>query len=92
MHNNRGYHQEVMHVQRLSNRRNRVASLGKTAGPIGTSIDTPNIDYAGLARSQGWWAKGPITDPKDLGPALKEAVEVVKKGQPALIDSVTQPR
>jgi thiamine pyrophosphate-dependent acetolactate synthase large subunit-like protein len=92
MHNNRGYHQEVMHVQRLSNRRNRVASLGKSAGPIGTSIDTPNIDYAGLARSQGWWAKGPITDPKDLGPALKEAVEVVKKGQPALIDSVTQPR
>ncbi|MFL5068379.1 MAG: thiamine pyrophosphate-dependent enzyme, partial [Xanthobacteraceae bacterium] len=92
MHNNRGYHQEVMHVQRLSNRRNRVASLGKSAGPIGTSIDTPNIDYAGLARAQGWWAKGPITDPKDLGPALKEAVEVVKKGQPALIDSVTQPR
>jgi acetolactate synthase I/II/III large subunit len=92
MHNNRGYHQEVMHLQRLSNRRNRVASLGKSAGPIGTSIDTPNIDYAGLARSQGWWAVGPITDPKDLGPALKEAVEVVKKGQPALIDSVTQPR
>jgi acetolactate synthase I/II/III large subunit len=92
MHNNRGYHQEVMHLQRLSNRRNRVASLGKTAGPIGTSIDTPNVDYAGLARSQGWWAKGPITDPKELGPALKEAVAVVKKGQPALIDSVTQGR
>jgi acetolactate synthase I/II/III large subunit len=92
MHNNRGYHQEVMHVQRLSNRRNRVASLGKTAGPIGTSIDSPNVDYAGLARSMGWWAKGPITDPKELGPALKEAVAVVKKGQPALIDSVTQGR
>ena len=27
---------------------------------------------------------GPITDPKDLGPALKKAVEVVKSGQPAL--------
>ena len=27
MHNNRGYHQEVMHVQRLSNRRNRVGEL-----------------------------------------------------------------
>ncbi len=92
MHNNRGYHQEVMHVQRLSNRRNRVASLGKTAGPIGTSIDSPNVDYAALAKSMGWWAKGPITDPKDLGPALKEAVAVVKRGQPALIDSVTQPR
>ncbi len=46
MHNNRGYHQEVMHVQRLSNRRNRVANLGKTMGPVGTSIENPNIDYA----------------------------------------------
>jgi thiamine pyrophosphate-dependent acetolactate synthase large subunit-like protein len=92
MHNNRGYHQEVMHVQRLSNRRNRVASLGKTAGPIGTSIDSPNIDYAKLASSMGWWSKGPISDPKDLGPALKEAVAAVKRGQPALLDTVTQPR
>ena len=63
MHNNRGYHQEVMHVQRLSNRRNRVANLGKTAGPIGTSIENPNIDYAGLAQSHGLvgrWARSPI--------------------------------
>jgi len=40
----------------------------------------------------GWWAKGPINDPKELGAALNEAVQVVKRGQPALIDSVTQPR
>jgi len=92
MHNNKGYHQEVMHVQRLSNRRNRVASLGKTAGPIGTSIEGPDVNYGMLAKSMGWWASERITDPKDLGPALKRAVEVVKSGQPALIDSVTQPR
>ena len=41
MHNNRGYHQEVMHVQRLSNFRNRVANLGGDMGPIGTSIENP---------------------------------------------------
>jgi len=35
---------------------------------------------------------GPITDPKELGPALKKAVDVVKSGQPALLDTVTQPR
>jgi acetolactate synthase I/II/III large subunit len=92
MHNNRGYHQEVMHVQRLSNRRNRVANLGKTTGPVGTSIENPNIDYAALAKSMGVWSMGPISDPKDLGPALKKAVEVVKSGQPALLDTVTQPR
>jgi acetolactate synthase I/II/III large subunit len=92
MHNNRGYHQEVMHVQRLSNRRNRVANLGKDLGPVGTRIENPDIDYASLAKSMGVWSMGPISDPKELGPALKKAVEVVKSGQPALLDTVTQPR
>jgi thiamine pyrophosphate-dependent acetolactate synthase large subunit-like protein len=92
MHNNRGYHQEVMHVQRMSNRRNRVASLGKDLGPIGTRIENPAIDYAKLAASMGLWSAGPITDAKDLAPALKKAVEVVKAGEPALVDVVTQPR
>ena len=92
MHNNRGYHQEVMHVQRLSNRRNRVASLGNTSGPIGTSIEAPDINYAAMAKSMGWEGFGPIKDPKDLAPTLKKAVEVVKSGQPALVDTWTQPR
>jgi thiamine pyrophosphate-dependent acetolactate synthase large subunit-like protein len=92
MHNNKGYHQEVMHVQRLSNRRVRVANNGKDFGPIGTRIENPDVDYAQLAKSMGWYAEGPITNPKDLGPALKRAVEVVKKGQPALLNTLTQPR
>ncbi len=92
MHNNRGYHQEVMHVQRLANFRNRVANIGNDLGPIGTSIMNPDIEYHKLAASMGWWAKGPIADPADLGPAIKEAVAVVKSGQPALINAVTQPR
>ena len=92
MHNNRGWHQEVMHVQRLSNFRNRVASLGGDMGPIGTSIQNPDIEYHKLAESMGWWAKGPIKDPAQLGPVLKEAVEVVKRGQPALVNVWTQPR
>ncbi len=92
MHNNRGYHQELMHVQRLSSFRNRVASLGDDLGPIGTSIMNPDIEYHKLAESMGWWAKGPIKDPEKLGPALKEAVAVVKSGQPALLNVWTQPR
>jgi hypothetical protein len=40
----------------------------------------------------GVYAQGPITDPKDLGPAIGRAVEVAMKGEPALIDVVTQPR
>jgi acetolactate synthase I/II/III large subunit len=92
MHNNRGYHQEVMHVQRLSNFRNRVASLGRDMGPIGTSIQNPDIEYHKLAESMGWWAKGPIKDPSELGPAIKLAVAAVKSGQPALLNVWTQPR
>jgi thiamine pyrophosphate-dependent acetolactate synthase large subunit-like protein len=92
MHNNRGYHQEVMHVQRLANRRNRVAALGMDRSPIGTSIENPDIDYASMAKSMGVWATGPIKDPAELGPALKRALEVVKAGEPALVDVWTQPR
>jgi acetolactate synthase-1/2/3 large subunit len=92
MHNNRGYHQEVMHIQRMSNFRNRVANIGNDLAPIGTSIMNPDIQYHDLAKSMGWWAKGPITDPADLGPAIKEAVAVVKTGQPALVNVLTQPR
>jgi len=92
MHNNRGYHQEVMHVQRLANFRNRVAYLGNDLAPMGTGIQNPDIEYHKLAESMGWWAKGPIKDPADLAPAIKEAVAVVKSGQPALLNVWTQPR
>jgi acetolactate synthase-1/2/3 large subunit len=88
MHNNRAYHQEVMHLQRMANRHQR----GITTAEIGTTIKDPNIDYAALARSMGMHGEGPITDPKDLGPAIKRALEVVAKGEPALVDVVTQPR
>jgi hypothetical protein len=45
-----------------------------------------------LAQSMGWWAKGPIKDPAQLAPAIKEAVQVVLTGQPALLNVWTQPR
>ena len=88
MHNNRAYHQEVMHIQRMANRRQR----GITSAGIGTTITDPNIDYATLARSMGLYSEGPITDPKDLGPSLKRGVARVERGETALIDVVTQPR
>jgi acetolactate synthase I/II/III large subunit len=92
MHNNRGYHQELMHVQRMANFRNRVVNRGGDLGPVGTSIMNPDIEYHKLAESMGWWAKGPIKDPAQLAPALKEAIAVVKSGQPALLNVWTQPR
>jgi acetolactate synthase-1/2/3 large subunit len=88
MHNNRAYHQEVMHLQRMANRHQRDI----TTAPIGNVLTDPNINYAQLAKSLGVHGEGPITDPKELAPALKRAIEVVKRGEPALVDVVTQPR
>ncbi|HXR35332.1 MAG TPA: thiamine pyrophosphate-dependent enzyme, partial [Candidatus Binataceae bacterium] len=88
MHNNRAYHQEVMHIQRMAGRHER----GITRAGIGTTLVDPNIDFAKVAQGLGLYAEGPISDPKDLGPAIKRALDVVKRGEPALIDAVTQPR
>jgi benzoylformate decarboxylase/acetolactate synthase-1/2/3 large subunit len=90
MNNNRAYHQEVMHIQRMANRYQRGATTASTH--VGTRIEDPNIDYATVARGMGLYAEGPITSPKDLGPALRRAAERVERGETALVDVVTQPR
>ena len=88
MHNNRAYHQEIMHLQRMA----AIHKRRPDRAWVGNVIDNPPIDYAKLAQAQGVWAEGPIEDPAKLGAALKRAVEVVKKGQPALLDVVCQGR
>lgn len=88
MHNNRYYFQEVMHLQHMANRHMRDPHTAN----IGTEIANPNIDFAKLAQSMGVRAEGPITDPAKLGPALQRAVAIVKSGEPALVDVVSQGR
>src|SRR5947209_8404405 len=78
---------EAMQAQQIAGQHHR--DIGRCR--IGTAIDDPNIDYAKLAQSMGWYAEGPITDPNDLGPAIRRALAVVEKGEPALLDAVTQP-
>jgi acetolactate synthase-1/2/3 large subunit len=88
MHNNRAYHQELMYVEDAAARANR----GIDKALIGTGITDPNIDYATMAKAYGMYGAGPISNPNDLGPAIRKAIEVVKKGEPALLDVITQPR
>jgi len=88
MHNNRAYHMEIMQLQRMANQHNR----GIDTCDIGTTIKDPNIDYAQMARSMGVEAEGPISDPSMLGPAIKRGIAAVKRGNPYLIDVITQPR
>ena len=89
MHNNRAYHQEVMHLQRMAARRQRGVD---GSARVGNTLEDPFIDFATLAKGLGVWSAGPITDPDELRPALTEALAVVERGEPALIDVVAQPR
>ncbi len=88
MHNNRAYHQERMYLQMMGNKFYR----GVTNSNIGTALIDPNIDYALIAKGYGMYAEGPVSDPKELGPAIRRGIERVKAGEPAFIDVVTQPR
>jgi len=88
MHNNRAWHQELMYLQAMANRHGR----GVENAHIGSTITDPNIDFAMMAKSMGVYAEGPITKPGDIAPALKRALAVVRKGQPALVDVITDPR
>ena len=89
VHNNRSYHQEVMHVQKMAGWRQRGADQGVEPG---NSIDDPAIDFAGLAKSLGVFSAGPISSPHELRPALARAIDVVEQGEPALVDVISQPR
>jgi thiamine pyrophosphate-dependent acetolactate synthase large subunit-like protein len=77
-----------MFMQRAANLRNRDVDRAH----IGTRLIEPNIDYAKMAQGYGMYGEGPIADPEQLVPALKRGIEHVKRGEPALIDVLTQPR
>jgi acetolactate synthase-1/2/3 large subunit len=88
MHNNGGYYQEVMHLQRMASLHNRRTDQAW----IGNSLRNPDIDFAKIAQGMGVWAEGPIKDPSQLRGALQRALAEVKQGRPALLDVVCQAR
>ena len=68
MHNNRGYHQEVMHVQRLANFRNRVATHRQRSGADRHQHRESRHRVRQAGEIDGLVGAGPINDPADLGP------------------------
>jgi acetolactate synthase-1/2/3 large subunit len=57
---------------------------------IGMDMRGPEPDFAGLAKSMGWYAEGPIENPAEVGPALQRAISQVREGKPALLDTITR--
>jgi thiamine pyrophosphate-dependent acetolactate synthase large subunit-like protein len=92
MMNNRCYQSELEHIVKVAGWRGRTPNNGRDSGPVGTMLENPTIDFSLLARSMGMYAIGPVTRPADLAPAFRSALQVVKAGQPALVDVVTRAR
>ena len=88
MHNNRAWNQEFMFVEYMTGVRGR----GGDRAHIGNTLRDPFIDYSKMAAGYGMASEGPITDPAKLSAALKRGVATVKRGEPYLIDVITQPR
>jgi acetolactate synthase I/II/III large subunit len=88
MHNNRAWHQEYMFVEYMAGVRGR----GGERSYIGSVLRDPFINYAKMAETYGMAGEGPITDPAKLQAALKRGVASVKRGEPYMIDVITQPR
>jgi acetolactate synthase-1/2/3 large subunit len=88
MYNNRAYYNDWEHQIRMA----RLRGTDEAKAHIGMDLYGPEPDFAGLARSMGWWAEGPIERPQDVRAALLRAIEQVKAGRPALVDTITQHR
>jgi thiamine pyrophosphate-dependent acetolactate synthase large subunit-like protein len=88
MHNNRAWHQEYMFVEYMAGVRGR----GAERSYIGSTLRDPFINYAKMAETYGMAGEGPITDPTKLSAALKRGVASARRGEPYMIDVITQPR
>lgn len=88
MYNNRAYFNDWEHQIHVAELRGTPVERAY----IGQDIAGPEPDFATLARSCGWYAEGPIEQPKDIAGAIRRAIAKVKAGQPALVDTVVRHR
>ena len=88
MHNNRAWHQEFMFLEFMAGARGR----GTDRAYIGSTLRDPYIDYRKMAEAYGMAGEGPIEQPGLLEAAFRRGVASVKRGEPYLIDVITQPR
>jgi acetolactate synthase-1/2/3 large subunit len=84
--NNRAFFNDVVHQGNVAKQRGRPDE----SKWIGQRIDEPAPDLAGIARNMGLEGEGPITDLKDLEPALRRAVARLRAGAPFVLDVVVR--
>lgn len=80
--NNVSFYNDEQHQTQVAKDRGRPTANAW----IGMRMQDPEVDLAMAARAYGAWAEGPITDPDNLQPALRRALEQVDLGRVALLD------
>ncbi len=83
--NNRSWGNDELHQREIAEQRRRPVANAH----VGQRTYDPDADLAGVARSFGAWATGPIDDPERIAGALQEAVAAVKAGRTAVVEIVT---
>ena len=84
MYNNRAYYNDWAHQIHMAHLR----GTDPARAYIGMDLEAPPPDFSHIAKGMGWYAEGPIEDPKAVGPAIRRAIEQVKAGKPALVDTI----
>jgi acetolactate synthase-1/2/3 large subunit len=84
MYNNRAYYNDWAHQIHMAHLR----GTDPARAYIGMDLEAPSPDFSHIAKGMGWYAEGPIEDPKAVGPAIRRAIEQVKAGKPALVDTI----
>ena len=85
--NNKAYYTDFWLTKLMAEQRGRSSERAE----IGNDIDNPVPDYVKIAESYGAKGIGPITEPDQLGTALKEAVTMLKDSKtPVLVDVATE--
>ena len=74
MYNNCAYYNDWNHQIVMA----RTRGTDPSCAHIGIDLFGRAPDFAGLARSMGWWAEGPIENADDLQLSLQRAVAQVK--------------
>ena len=86
--NNQTYYNDEEHQDQVARARGRPSENRW----IGQRMDTPAVDFAGLARDLGAEGIGPIEDPAGLAAAFRQAVAAIDEGRPSLVDVRIVPR
>jgi acetolactate synthase I/II/III large subunit len=86
--NNRSYFNDEMHQDHVARDRDRLVENCW----IAQRMESPEVDFAGIARLFGHVGEGPIIGAADLQPAFRRALDAVKRGQLAVVDVWTENR